>query len=292
MPREPDPNRKIAFEVYKEHNGDIALVAIAEQLGVTDGTIRGWKSKDKWEDKMNGTFQTKNTERSKRNKQKNKSSKKKSSNLAKEKNDVSTISDSENSKTNIIQTTKNRGAPKGNRNALGNRGGNGAALGNKYALRTGEFETITLTDVFSDAELEIIGFDIDEYAELKQQLKKLMVREYRMFKRIKTLEEIKGGLKVTAITTSVSESTNDDEHGMSTPGKITTVKDVLDEVIRIEDSLTRVQSNIVKVIEHIHKYNLDYERLAIEKERVEIYKNKLSGVVDLDELLMCELKDE
>lgn len=41
----------------------IELVDIAKQLDVPEGTIRGWKKKDKWDSNLNGTFQT-NTERS------------------------------------------------------------------------------------------------------------------------------------------------------------------------------------------------------------------------------------
>lgn len=67
MARARDPNRNRAFEIYKEHNGNIDLVEIASQLNISPGTIRGWKSKDSWNDKLNGTFH-KNTERSKRKK--------------------------------------------------------------------------------------------------------------------------------------------------------------------------------------------------------------------------------
>jgi len=63
MARARDPNRDKAFELYKNHNGRIDLVEIANQLNISSGTVRGWKSKDKWEDRLNGTFQT-NTERS------------------------------------------------------------------------------------------------------------------------------------------------------------------------------------------------------------------------------------
>lgn len=65
MGRARDPNRDKAFEIYSEHNGNIELIEIAERLGVSAGTVRGWKSKDKWEPKIKGTFQKKNTERSK-----------------------------------------------------------------------------------------------------------------------------------------------------------------------------------------------------------------------------------
>lgn len=69
MPRERSPDRDKAFNIYKEHNGNIEIVKIAEILTISPGTIRGWKNKDKWEDKLKGTFpkeSNKNKERSKR----------------------------------------------------------------------------------------------------------------------------------------------------------------------------------------------------------------------------------
>lgn len=65
MPRARNPDRDKAFEIYKSHNGDIDLVEIANQLSLSPGTVRGWKSKDQWEQKLNGTFR-KNMERSKK----------------------------------------------------------------------------------------------------------------------------------------------------------------------------------------------------------------------------------
>ena len=67
MARVRSPNRDKAFEIYKEHNGDIDLVKIAGSLEVSPGTVRGWKNKDAWEEKLKGTFQI-NKERSKINK--------------------------------------------------------------------------------------------------------------------------------------------------------------------------------------------------------------------------------
>lgn len=67
MPRPRDPNRDRAFELYRNSSGKLDLVEIASQLNLPAGTIRGWKSKDSWEARLNGTLQ-KNTERSKRTK--------------------------------------------------------------------------------------------------------------------------------------------------------------------------------------------------------------------------------
>ena len=95
MGRARDPNRDKAFEIYSENNGNIELIEIAERLGVSAGTVRGWKSKDGWERKVKGTLQKKNTERSK----------------------------------------NPRGAPKGNKNAVGH----GAPKGSQNALKHGLF---------------------------------------------------------------------------------------------------------------------------------------------------------
>lgn len=67
MARARSPNRDKAFEIYKDHKGNIDLVYIAKELNISSGTVRGWKNKDCWDDKLNGTF-PKNTERSKRKK--------------------------------------------------------------------------------------------------------------------------------------------------------------------------------------------------------------------------------
>ncbi|QHI72890.1 phage terminase small subunit [Aminipila terrae] len=96
MPKARSPDRDKAFEIYKEHDGNIDLVYIAEILNLSAGTIRGWKNKDKWEQQLNGTLQIENTERSKRS-----------------------------------------GAPKGNKNAIGNNGG--APPENKNSEKHGFF---------------------------------------------------------------------------------------------------------------------------------------------------------
>lgn len=58
MPRARDPNRDKAFEIFKEHNGDITNRKIAEMLDCPEKSVGGWKSKDKWNQKLNGVLQT------------------------------------------------------------------------------------------------------------------------------------------------------------------------------------------------------------------------------------------
>ena len=56
MARARSPNRDKSFEIYKEHKGNITNREIAKQLGVSEKTVGGWKSKDKWQDKLNGVL--------------------------------------------------------------------------------------------------------------------------------------------------------------------------------------------------------------------------------------------
>lgn len=108
MGRIRDPKRDEAFKLWQENNGKLDLVEIAAKLEVSSGTVRGWKSKDRWDDQNVGTLQSternapKNTERSKRK--------------------------------------PGAGAPPGNRNALGNRGGPGGPPGNSKAVKHGFFQ--------------------------------------------------------------------------------------------------------------------------------------------------------
>ncbi|KAB2382204.1 terminase [Bacillus toyonensis] len=104
MARQRSPDRNKAYEIFKEHNGDITNRKIAELLStsekaVNEKTVGGWKSKDEWIDKLNGVLH---------------------------KNERSTP------KKDTEYSKKKPGAPKGNRNAVNNRGG--AKKGNKNAI--------------------------------------------------------------------------------------------------------------------------------------------------------------
>ncbi|AQY42293.1 phage terminase small subunit [Bacillus thuringiensis] len=104
MARQRSPDRNKAYEIFKEHNGDITNRKIAELLStsektVSEKTVGGWKSKDGWIDKLNGVLH---------------------------KNERSTP------KEDTEYSKKKPGAPKGNKNAVNNRGG--AKKGNKNAV--------------------------------------------------------------------------------------------------------------------------------------------------------------
>jgi uncharacterized protein YjcR len=104
MARQRSPDRNKAYEIFKEHNGDITNRKISELLStsektVSEKTVGGWKSKDGWIDQLNGVLH---------------------------KNERSTP------KKDTEYSKKKPGAPKGNKNAVNNRGG--AKKGNKNAV--------------------------------------------------------------------------------------------------------------------------------------------------------------
>jgi uncharacterized protein YjcR len=50
MPRPRDPRRDEAFEIWKQHNGNITNREIAKMLGVDEKVVAVWKQRDKWND--------------------------------------------------------------------------------------------------------------------------------------------------------------------------------------------------------------------------------------------------
>jgi len=44
--------RELAFKLYKESNGQKPLIEIAKEIDVSPGTVRGWKSRYKWDEAL------------------------------------------------------------------------------------------------------------------------------------------------------------------------------------------------------------------------------------------------
>ncbi|EOS7783877.1 helix-turn-helix domain-containing protein, partial [Enterococcus hirae] len=84
----------------------------------------------------------------------------------------------------------NRGAPEGNKNAVGNKGNKRASppKRNKNALKTGEYETI-FYETLSDEEKDIYSnLNNDPSFVLSEEIRLLKIRQLRMMKRIKEAE--------------------------------------------------------------------------------------------------------
>ena len=212
MPRARDPNRNKAFQIYMDAGGKIDLVEIASQLNISAGTVRGWKSKDRWEEQLNGTLQTKVTERSKRSK----------------------------------------GGQPGNQNAKGSKGGSGAApQRNKNAEKHGAYSKV-YWDTLDEDELDLIGsMDSAEEQQLIMQLQMFSVRERRLMRSIKKYRELEAenhGLAVKAVSKTKKvedlidldgESIGAGKYKKVTETSVTGTEPVMNSIMTLEAELTK-----------------------------------------------------
>ncbi len=238
MPRARDPNRDKAFRIYMDADGKIDLVEIASQLNISAGTVRGWKSKDKWEEQLNGTLRTKDTERSKRSK----------------------------------------GGQPGNQNAKGSKGGSGAApRRNRNAEKHGAYSKV-YWDALDDEELDMIeSMGDSEEEHLLMQLQMFSIRERRLMKRIKhyrKLETENLGLSVKAVskTKKVEDLTDFDGESIGagkykkvTETSVTHTEAVMNSIMALEAELTRVQRAKTRAIEALSRIKTESQKLENEE---------------------------
>ncbi|KUP22401.1 phage terminase small subunit [Paenibacillus sp. DMB5] len=184
------------------------------------------------------------------------------------------------------------GAPPGSKNALGNRGGHGGPFGNKKAVTTGEHETIWM-DTLTEAEQQLMDhINTDPVAQADESIALLSVRERRMMQRIKNLmdglsekerselqelKSIKGMGKVhdekSGITKSVPVTR--DEMVLSKVEEKTFRK--LDDILKLEEALTRIQDKKIRAIELKNKLIAVDEEKQVRTAILQIELQKLQG---------------
>ncbi|GGC87896.1 phage terminase small subunit [Enterococcus wangshanyuanii] len=263
MARKRDPRRDKAFELFKENAGNIANRKIAEILDVPEKTISGWKSKDRWNNKMNGVLQT-----------------------------------DERSTPNNKGSTKNRGgAPLGNQNAKGNKGNSEAAppVGNKNAVTTGEFESL-YSDYLDDEEKDLLQLEVDPFLVLQKEINLLRIRQSRMLKRIAEAEkdlntreqnllyELRGRKKIV--------ESKGKQVAINNPELIITEKRVketpkIELILRIEDALTRVNNSLTKAIKQLSDIDMDKTRKGVyiaQEKKLKAETNEIGGASTTDEV--------
>ena len=198
--------------------------------------------------------------------------------------------------TKEVQPT-NRGAPKGNQNAIGNKGNSRASppKRNKNAVKTGEYETI-FADMLSDEEKDIYStMNDDPFFILDEEIRILKIRQYRMLKRIKDAEAGLNDEEVERLQQlrKVKEPSVID--GKMVTVKREVLKDVqvtrktfrkLDDILAIEDALTRVSNQLIKAIKQQKELlSTDKKSLLMEAqiEKIKLETDKLSGGSSNDE---------
>ncbi|ANB66109.1 ATPase subunit of terminase family protein (plasmid) [Anoxybacillus sp. B7M1] len=256
MAKKRDPKREQAFEIWKNSGGTKKLNEIAEELGISSGTVRGWKNKDAWEEKLNGTFQL--NERNVPKKETERSKKKRGAPLG-NKNAVG---------------NRGGGAPLGNKNAVGNKGG-AAPLRNTNAMKTGEFASLWY-DALDDEEKAMLDrIDVIEpVQQIIEEIKLYTFREAVIMSRIKAIKEgmtsaqkrvlrelrkvkdkvevedpIKGGYRIIERENYKMMETAIEE----------IEADPIARLLDHEEALTRVQDKKVKAIKSLFEMTSEFE---------------------------------
>ncbi|ENZ5528038.1 phage terminase small subunit [Enterococcus hirae] len=245
MARKRDPRRDEAKRIWLESNGEKQLKEIASELNVSDSQIRKWKSQDKWSAEL--------------------------------KSNVT------NGKSNV---TNQGGAPIGNQNAKGNKGNSRASppMGNKNALKTGEYETIFF-ETLSDEEKDIYSnLNNDPSFVLSEEIRLLKIRQLRMMKRIQQAEAGLNEEEIERLQQLRKIKTPIEKDGRKLEIKREVMQDVqvsrkthrkIDDILSIEDSLTRISNQLAKAIKQMNElyitdYKTDLMKAQTEKIQAEI----------------------
>ncbi|MCR1913272.1 phage terminase small subunit [Enterococcus hirae] len=245
MARQRDPRRDEAKKIWLESNGEKQLKEIASELNVSDSQIRKWKSQDKWSAEL--------------------------------KSNVT------NGKSNV---TNQGGAPIGNQNAKGNKGNSRASppVGNKNALKTGEYETIFF-ETLSEEEKDIYSsLNDDPSFVLSEEIRLLKIRQFRMMKRIQQAEAGLNDEEVERLQQLRKIKTPIEKNGKKLEIKREVMQDVqisrkthrkIDDILSIEDSLTRISNQLAKAIKqmnelYMNEYRTDLIKAQTDKIQAEI----------------------
>lgn len=250
MARQRDPRRDEAKRIWLESNGEKQLKEIASELNVSDSQVRKWKSQDKWSAEL--------------------------------------ISNVTNGKSNV---TNQGGAPIGNQNAKGNKGNSRASppVGNKNALKTGEYETIFF-DTLTDNEKDIYSsLNDDPSFALSEEIRLLKIRQLRMMKRIQQAEAGLNDEEVERLQQLRKIKTPIEKNGKKLEIKREVMQDVqisrkkhhkIDDILSIEDSLTRISNQLAKAIKQMNELYMNEYRTDLIKaqtDKIQAETNEIGG---------------
>lgn len=178
-----------------------------------------------------------------------------------------------------------RGAPKGNKNAVGNSGG--APKGNRNAETHGAY-SIPRMEAWTQEErerLEGLAVEFDSLA--GEQLKRLLAKQYDLERKISKLPD--GG----------NNDENDENDGGSEPLYLDRVMTMMmpdggemkyrsessafSRRMTLEAELNRVQGRIQKLMDSIRAREDSQQRISFEREKFEFAKQKALGEFTVDE---------
>ncbi|PNQ85232.1 phage terminase small subunit-related protein [Paenibacillus polymyxa] len=184
------------------------------------------------------------------------------------------------------------GAPPGNQNAMGNSGGPGGPYRNKKALKTGMYETIFLDALEEEEQEQFDQIDTSPLAQINEQLIMLSLQERRHMRRVKQLEagltdeekkikqelhQRKDKMPYTSPKTGKQIDLPVVTEGMKVTEITTVTTSKLDKILKQEEALVKTRDKKLRVINLIASLQQEEEKLEIARERLELEKRKLLG---------------
>jgi uncharacterized protein YjcR len=245
-------------KAYKDYSAGMKYKDIAAKYKVTLNTVKSWKTRYWNGSKGNG----KSVQRPKKG--------------------VHTLAKDE-------RTPKKVGAPKGSRNAAGNKSKTQIKPGQRLALKHGGYSQI-YWDTLSEEERELIEtMETDEEFQLQEQIRLLTVRERRILMAIRQKKEKNAGQIISSVTRSETKRTfkSDEDRelyeqtqadkvseGKILPGEsynlITVTENTDSSIMRLEQELTAIQKAKTKAIDSLSRLNLEREKLSLIREKDDI----------------------
>ena len=217
-----ETKREEALYMYKETNGTVSLIDIAEKLGVKESTVKTWKYKFDWD-------------------------------------------------RSIGLKKKKRGGQKGNRNAVGNRGGNGAKFENQNARKHGLYSKYLPADVYN------IYKDIEDMSSIEILREQIYIKHANLLSIQKKIKSSKKGLPKFIEAESMA------------------IKELRSMIKQYEDMIKTQEIDLLK--EHKLKLKKTTQEIDLIKTRVGILKGNGNNTGDnslnkLDELIKAVYKND
>ncbi|MGN9169488.1 phage terminase small subunit-related protein [Paenibacillus polymyxa] len=184
------------------------------------------------------------------------------------------------------------GAPPGNQNAKGNSGGPGGPFRNKKALKHGLYETIFLDTLDEQEQALFDSIEVKPLDQLETTLKTLILQERKIMHRIKQLEsgltdeekkikeelyQRKDKVPYTSQKTGKQINLSVQTEGMKVTEITTVVASKLDKILKQEDHLNKVRDKKIRVLAQIAAIEHEQARLKLASDRLELDRFKAQG---------------
>lgn len=273
MARQRNPLREKAKEIWLNSNGVKPLVDIATELNKSSSTIRKWKSLDSWDDELNRSAPL---------------------------NKGSAPIKYDGMKANKNATgNKGGGAPAANKNAVGNDGG--APKGNKNAVVTGEYETISFDYLTEEERLLFEEITDDPLITINTTIRELKIRKRRILMRISSVEAGLDDFELTELhqlrSVKQKQKYGSKSAWLSSKSMIPVQTEKrsfrkFDDILKLEDVLTRIENQLLRAVDQKEKIANQVLKSELLQAQVKKLKSETKATTKETTYIIDDIEDD